>query len=295
MSATGRADRPRVGFVSAVEIGAACIDEIHEIGGRLDLIMTLEDTADRRKSGRADFADLATRHGCELAKVRNINDAPGLGVLRAANLDWLFIIGWSQIASAEVLSIPSKGTIGAHPTLLPVGRGRAPIPWAILKGLPETGVTFFLVDEGVDTGPIVEQEPITIEPTEDAGSLYRKVVTVHRRLIGEVWCQLTDDTVHAEPQDESRTTYWPRRKPADGEIHSTMTVEEIDRLVRAVTRPYPGAFVRREGEVVRIWEGTSNGSPQRLPVMEIPAIDGMWWATDFDHTSPGDSSWRSGR
>jgi methionyl-tRNA formyltransferase len=289
MSVTDSADRLRVGFVSAVEIGAACIDEIHEIGGRLDLIMTLEDTADRHKSGRADLADLATRHGCELVKIRDINDAQGLGALRAANLDWLFIIGWSQIASAGVLSIPSKGTIGAHPTLLPVGRGRAPIPWAILKGLPETGVTFFLVDEGVDTGPIIEQAPIPLEPTEDAGSLYRKVVTVHRRLIGEVWRQLTDDIVDAEPQDESRTTYWPKRTPADGEIHSTMTVEDIDRLVRAVTRPYPGAFVLREGRVVRIWEGTANGSLERLPMIEIPAIDGTWWATDFEHTGPGDS------
>jgi len=275
-------DQPRVGFVSTVEIGAACIDEIHKIGGRLSLIVTLDDAADRHKSGRANLVESATLHGCDLLKVRNINDTEALEALQAARLDWLFIIGWSQIAKPEVLSIPSNGVIGAHPTLLPVGRGRAPIPWAILKGLPETGVTFFLIDEGVDTGPIIVQEGIPIEPCEDAGTLYDKVVIAHRRLIGKVWCQLTDGTVQANQQDEANATYWPKRTPADGKIHSTMSVKEIDRLVRGVTHPYPGAFVSREGTTIRVWKGTAHAPPEQGASIAVAAADGTWWATDFE-------------
>jgi methionyl-tRNA formyltransferase len=77
-----------------------------------------------------------------LYKLNNINDADVAEVLKKYEIDWLFIIGWSQIASADFLKVPNKGVIGAQPMLLPTGRGRAAVPWVILKGLEKTGVTF---------------------------------------------------------------------------------------------------------------------------------------------------------
>src|SRR5690606_9572551 len=134
--------------------------------------------------------------------------------------------GWSQIAAAETISTPAKGAIGAHPTLLPEGRGRAAIPWAIIKGLTKTGVTFFKMDEGVDTGPILGQYEIPLAPAETATVLYDKVNQAHIQLIEKIWEDLAADRVEALAQDESKATYWEGRTPADGELRGEMTVLE---------------------------------------------------------------------
>ena len=100
-----------------------------------------------------------------------------------------------------------------HPTLLPQGRGRAAIPWAILKALPETGVTLFQLDEGVDTGPIIAQKVLPIAANETATTLYERVADAHRSLIGQVWPNLPSGNVQRRIQDESQATIWPGRTP----------------------------------------------------------------------------------
>ena len=270
----------RVGFVTAVEIGAACIREIEALGGPLDLIMTLREDTDPSKSGRADVASLAEGMNVPLVRVRSINDDDAVGALRAADLDWLFIIGWSQIASERVLAVPRLGALGAHPTLLPEGRGRAPIPWTILKGLTESGVTLFVLDDGVDTGPVVEQVKYPVAPNETALSLYAKAEAAHRELIRRVWPHVTSGSITALPQEDANATYWPTRRPSDGKIVRSMTVESVDRLVRAVTRPYPGAFVKTPASTIRVWRGSMD-DPHEADALAINCADGIFWATEY--------------
>src|SRR5690242_13717067 len=136
----------RVGFVTCVQLGLSCMEAIYEVGGKLDLAITLHDETAVAKSGRIYLNEFCAARHIPLVKVRNINDADALAAIASAQLDWLFIVGWSQIARRDVLNAPRKGVLGMHPTLLPQGRGRAAIPWAILLGLPETGVTLFKLD-----------------------------------------------------------------------------------------------------------------------------------------------------
>ena len=133
----------KIAFCTCVQLGKSCIEEVLRIGGHFDLFITLKDEQARQKSGRIYLDELAQRENTPLLKIRHINDPEVLEALAQYEIDWLFIIGWSQIAGEKVLAAPSQGIIGMHPTLLPLGRGRAAIPWAILKGLPETGVTMF--------------------------------------------------------------------------------------------------------------------------------------------------------
>ena len=128
-----------------------------------------------KKSGRIYLNDISKKSGTQLLKVNHINDTTVIKTLKKLEIDWLFLIGWSQIASVDVLNSCKSGVIGAHPTLLPIGRGRAAIPWAIIKGLNKTGVTFFKMDEGVDTGNILGQIEIDIDKKETSGTLYEKV------------------------------------------------------------------------------------------------------------------------
>jgi len=235
-----------------VQLGLACIEGIYETGNELELIITLQDDQAPDKSGRVYLDDFARRHSVELLKVRHINDPQA--IRRIESLDWLFIIGWSQIAGPEVLGAPREGVLGMHPTLLPTGRGRAAIPWTILKQLEVTGVTLFKLDSGVDTGPIVSQEVLPLSPDIDATELYQRVDEAHVALIRRVLPDLVAKRLSLVAQDDAKATVWPGRKPEDGRIDTNASVAEAERLVRAVTRPYPGAFfVDEDGAKTIVW------------------------------------------
>lgn len=243
----------RTAFATCVQLGLSCIQEVYRLGGRFDLFITLKDDMAAQKSGRIYLDEVASAHGTELLKIRNINDPEVIAALKTHGIDWLFIIGWSQIAHAEVLHTPKKGCIGMHPTLLPKGRGRAAIPWAILYGLKETGVTMFRLDEGVDTGDIIAQGIIPMRDGITATELYHLVEEMHVELMRRHWNEIVSGHVTCTPQDPSQATVWSGRKPEDGELFPTMTMQQAERMVRAVTHPYPGAFLRHGEQVLRIW------------------------------------------
>jgi len=243
----------KVGFVTCVELGLSCMEVIYDLGGRLDVAVTLQDENAKQKSGRIYLDEFCVRHDLPLVKVGNINDEASVDTLGAYDLDWLFIIGWSQIAHQRILNLPRCGVLGMHPTLLPEGRGRASVPWAILKGLKKTGVSLFKLDSGVDSGPILLQEEILLTEVTTATDLYDAVNRSHRNLMHDVWAILRCGNVRFHIQDESNATYWDARKPADGEITSAMSRIEAEILVRAVTRPYPGAFFIENAKKLIIW------------------------------------------
>jgi methionyl-tRNA formyltransferase len=247
----------KIGFVTCVQLGLACMEAIYRIGGRLELAVTLHDHLAQKKSGRAYIEGFCNQNAIDLLKVGNVNEQSVIDAVVAKQIDWLLIIGWSQIARKPILDAPALGTLGIHPTLLPEGRGRASIPWAILKGLKRTGVTLFKLDEGVDTGDIVDQEILPIASDETATSLYSRVQLSHETLIKRVWPQLVNNTLRLQEQDEEFASQWPARTPEDGRITSQMDCESIDRLVRATTHPYPGAFIDTTSKRYRIWAGVA--------------------------------------
>ncbi|HEC26221.1 MAG TPA: methionyl-tRNA formyltransferase [Gammaproteobacteria bacterium] len=246
----------RYGFVTCVQLGFSCIEEIYSAGSEIKLAITLKDNISREKSGRIYLDNFCKDNCIDLLKCNNVNDHEVISAINRHNIDWLFIIGWSQIAQAEILNAPNCGVLGIHPTLLPIGRGRAPIPWAIIKGYTETGVTLFKLDKGVDTGSILRQVIVPISSDETAASLYQRVREAHRDLIRDVWSDLDSYSIELLPQDESKATFWPKRRPDDGELFSTLTCIEADRLVRGVTKPYPGAFIQGPDATYRIWSAT---------------------------------------
>lgn len=267
----------KMAFATCVQLGLSCIEEIYRIGGSLDLLITLKDEKAKNKSGRIYLNDMANKHNVPLLKINNINDEEVIEALIEHQIDWLFIIGWSQIAKKETLEAPTKGCIGMHPTLLPIGRGRASIPWAILKGLKQTGVTMFKLDEGVDTGDIIGQGIIELDETTTATELYNKVDEMHITLISRYWDDIVNNNITLTVQNEKGATEWPGRKPEDGELLNNMTMDEADKLVRAVTHPYPGGFYRDGHKVIRIWSAKTD-----LNKGEIKLSDGYLILIDYE-------------
>lgn len=244
----------RLGFVTCVRLGLSCMKAIHDIGQNLSLVITLPDKIAIKKAGRVFLDDFCINHDIPLIKSTHINDEENVNLIKKNKIDWLFIIGWSQIASLEILQSVKYGVIGAHPTLLPVGRGRSSIPWAILKKLNHTGVTFFKIDQGVDTGPILIQDSINIDNAETATSLYGKIEELHVLLIKKLIPKLLLNNIDLIQQNESFATVWPSRGQEDGEINIFESVWEAERLVRAVTKPYPGAFYFEVNKKIIIWQ-----------------------------------------
>lgn len=277
----------KIAFTTCVQLGKSCIEKILDMDGHLDLLITLKDEKAKEKSGRVYIDDIANKYSIPLLKVNNINDKEAINTIRNMGIDWLFVIGWSQIVKPELLAIPKKGCIGMHPTLLPKGRGRAAIPWAIIKGLKQTGVSMFKMDEGVDTGDILGQVIIPLSDEITATELYKKVDEAHIELLEKYWQDIVEDVIVAQVQDESQATVWEGRKPEDGEITRTMTKKEAGRLVRAVTHPYPGAFYIENGKKIVVWSAAVGNLEKEVA---FHLTDGYLYPLDYEIKEEIDSN-----
>lgn len=174
--------------------------------------------------------------------------------IEAKQPDVIYCFGWSHILPDEILNIPRIGVIGYHPAELPYNRGRHPIIWSLVLGLKRTASTFFLMDAGVDSGDIISQEMVEIDPSDDANTLYRKLILTAQKQVVTLTRQLKNKTYKRVPQNHSIANYWRKRTKQDGLIDWRMGAEQIYNLTRALTRPYPGAHCVYRDREVKIWK-----------------------------------------
>lgn len=241
-------------WVSFDVVGLRCLDACAEAGVDVVGIVTLPGPVDPLRSGQCSFDEAAERHGAALIATDDVNAHETVAAVRALDADVGFVVGWSQLVGTELLGAARHGVFGMHPTLLPRHRGRAAIPWAILSGLAKTGVTLFeIVDPTADSGPIVAQLEVPIADDETATTLYERTADAHVELVREYAPQLATGTGPRLPQDASRASAWPRRRPADGIIDWETRAPYLWDWVRAQTRPYPGAFTYLGDERVVVW------------------------------------------
>jgi methionyl-tRNA formyltransferase len=148
---------------------------------------------------------------------------------------------------------PARGSYVIHDSLLPAYRGFSPTVWALVNGEQETGATLFAMEEGVDSGDVLGQEAVGIGPDDTIADVMARLTPAYERLVRDCIPAVLAGTAARRPQDESRATYTCRRVPADNVIRWDASTERIHNLIRAVTRPYPGALTRLEGRELRIW------------------------------------------
>ena len=243
----------RIALVGAVEGSLWALRAMIDEGCPPALVATLSLDLSHRHSDFVDLGPLADEHDIPVVRVRNINDPEPLEAMRAAAPDFIYIVGWSQICGPEFMAIAPDRAIGYHPAALPRMRGRAALPWTILNDEKITGGSLFWIDEGVDTGDILEQRFFHVSPRETARSLYDKHMTTLDQMIRASLASLKRKQPSRTKQDEVCATYAARRRPSDGLIDWSAPAIEIDRLVRAVSRPYPGAFTTLAGKRMVIW------------------------------------------
>ncbi len=251
----------RILYVGAIDFSRHCLQEVLKAGGDVVAILTLPKEKAGSHSDYADPSTVAAQHGITVHRIGNINAPQNVDLIWALAPDVIFVFGWSQIISKEVLDIPTLGCVGTHPALLPRNRGRHPLVWALIEGLEESGLTFFYLDEGADSGDILWQKPFPITLEDDAGSLHEKIKSLASEAIPVFLTQLERGTAPRIPQDHNRATYWRKRGEEDGEIDWKAPTIKTYNLVRALTHPYVGAHTYEEGRRVKIWGGSLPRGP----------------------------------
>lgn len=174
--------------------------------------------------------------------------------ITAAQPDLLWTTDYRYILHMPLVQVARLGGINLHPSLLPRYRGRASINWAILHGEHQLGLTAHMLAAGADTGDIVGQIAFELFDHEDVGDALDRLYPLYQQLTTRVIASLADGSLRRVPQVEALATTFPRRTPGDGAINWSRSAIEIHNLIRAVTRPYPGAFTGLRGEHVFIWK-----------------------------------------
>jgi methionyl-tRNA formyltransferase len=256
----------RAVWVSFDAMGRACLEATAAAGAEIVAVVTLPGPIDPERSGQAPFGDLTQRFDAPLLETSDVNSNATVAALRELEPDLIFVVGWSQLVAGDFIALARHGVYGMHPTLLPRHRGRAPIPWTILSGLATTGATLFeIVDETSDSGPVIGQLEVHVDPDETATSLYEKQTAAHVALLRELVPKLLDGTAPRVPQDASRASSWPKRAPIDGIIDWNTRAQYLYDWVRALTRPYPGAFTYIGDERVVVWQARTVAPEQEAP------------------------------
>lgn len=267
----------RAVIVGAVESSAVAIEEIaHARDWTLPLVVTLPTELRGRHSDFFDLEALAAQAGARLHRASSSNQPDVIDAIRAVAPDYILVIGWSQICRQEFLDLCPGKTIGYHPAPLPRLRGRAAIPWTILSSEPITAGSLFWLSEGTDTGEILRQEFFHVARRETAQTLYDKHMSALRTMLQGVLPELASGFERRVEQDERYATWAAKRTPRDGLIDWHSSAEAIDRLIRAVGKPYPGAFTHLSGEKLVIWRASPLSEGERHHAMpgQIVALPG---------------------
>lgn len=262
----------RTVWVSDDVIGRDCLHAAARSGAEIVGIVTLPEDAGIDRAARCAFVEEAARYGVGRLETRDVNADETRDWIRVLAPELAFVVGWYQLVREPFLALAEEGTFGMHPTLLPRHRGRASIPWAILSGLARTGVTLFeIVDETADSGAIVGQAVVDIAPDETATTLFDRVSAAHVQLLEEYVPQLVARSAPRAPQDPSRASTWPRRRPADGIIDWETRAPHLYDWVRAQTRPYPGAFTWHGDRKVVVWRARPVEDAEPAPAGTVVA------------------------
>ncbi len=247
-------DWRRLLFCGGTARGLAVLERLVADSAPLAGVYCFEQDAHELVRVEDDIHVLAERAGVPCKTVRRIGPDDEREILEELRPDLALVIGWRTMIPMSVIDATPRGWIGAHDSLLPRGRGFAPTNWAVILGHDAGGVSLMHLADGVDTGDLVAQRSIPIGARTTAPELYEAVTEATVELVAEHLEGLLEGTAPRAPQADADATYFCARTPDDGEIDWRSPTVEIDRLIRGLAYPYPGAWTTRRGHRLGVWE-----------------------------------------
>ncbi|HEX8147357.1 MAG TPA: methionyl-tRNA formyltransferase [Pyrinomonadaceae bacterium] len=239
---------------SAVPTLRRCVEEGHEVLG----VWTQPD----RPAGRGNrlkappVKEFALSRGLAVHQPSKIKTEEALALFTVREFDVAVVVAYGRILPPAFLRAPRLGCVNVHFSLLPKYRGAAPVNWAVVRGERETGVTTMLMDEGLDTGPVLLQRPTEIESGETAPRLLERLSHVGAELLVETLSRFGG--IEPRAQDDARATLAPILRREDGLIDWSLDAAQIEHRVRGF-QPWPNAFTTHRGRRLIVWRAEARG------------------------------------
>lgn len=243
-------------FFGTPAFAVPCLDALAEISEVCGVVCQPD-----RPSGRGQVLaappvkERALARGLDVYQPEKVRTGELAAWVRERNVDVALVVAYGRILPLDVLTAPRLGCVNVHASLLPKYRGAAPITWAVVRGEPETGVTLMKMDEGMDTGDMLEKFVTPIAPDETAGELSERLSALGALAVRRGLPRFVAGGYAPIPQDAARATTAPMLTKQDGHIDFAKSAVEVHDHVRGMS-PWPGAFATLRGKVVKVHEAT---------------------------------------
>jgi len=256
----------RVVFLGSGSFAIPSLEALLDAGHDVAAVVTQPDREKGRGRSLAPppLKPVAAARGLKILQPRRVREAESVAALRALAPDVQVVVAYGQILPRSVIDIAARGTVNVHASLLPLYRGAAPVQWAIVNGEAETGVTTMLIDEGLDTGPLLLAEATAIGEEETADALESRLAVMGGRLLVRTLSGLEQGALLPKPQDSTRATLAPLIKKEDGLIDWRQPAPALARRVRGF-HPWPGTHTSLRGHGLRVLRAQVDGGEGAPP------------------------------
>jgi methionyl-tRNA formyltransferase len=256
--------RPRIVFMGTPEFAVASLAACFDIG-EVVAVVTQPDKPKGRGNALAapPVKELALARGVPVLQPAKLRTPPFAEELRQYRPDVCVVTAYGKILPKDLLAVPAKGCVNVHASLLPRFRGAAPIQWAIAHGDVETGVALMVMDEGLDTGPVLAVKRLPIAPDETSATLYPKLSALGGDVLRESLPKYLSGELQPVPQPSEGMVLAPIINKEDGKLDFSRPAVELERRLRAFT-PWPGAYTTLGGKLLkvhRVRTGETKGAP----------------------------------
>jgi methionyl-tRNA formyltransferase len=247
-------DLPRLVFMGTPEFAVPSLKGLLAAGAAISLVVTQPDRPKGR--GRKTVAPpvklLAEAEGIPVYQPQKVKSGEAIERIAALAPACIVVVAYGQLLPSGILALPQLGAVNVHASLLPKYRGPAPIHWALIRGEEKTGVTTMLMDVGMDTGDILMQSEVVIEPKDTAGTLRDRLAVEGAKLLVETLYLLKRGTVQPRGQDDSQASLAPMLVKEDGEIDWNEEAKRICCRIRGLD-PWPGGFTLWKGKRLKLF------------------------------------------
>ncbi len=254
------------------DIGCAGIEALLATGYEIAAVFTHADDP-KENTFYGSVAQLCSLKGIPVHAPEDANHPLWIERIAKLNPDYLFSFYYRNLLSEALLATAGKGAFNLHGSLLPRYRGRAPANWVLVNGETETGVTLHRMVKRADAGAIIAQERVAIDRTDTALTLHAKLRNAASSLLHDTLPLLAQGKISETAQDESKATTFGRRTPADGKLLWKNSAEQLFNLVRAVTKPYPGAFCAVGEHKLIVWSADVVKGNEGLAPGRVISVD----------------------
>jgi len=251
----------KIVFMGTPDFSVNALENIVKAGHDVVGVITQPDKP-KGRGGKMQYTPVkekALELGLDVYQPQRVKETEFIEKLKEMNPDAIVVIAFGQILPKEILDMPKYGCINVHASLLPKYRGAAPIQWAVIDGEKETGVTTMYMNEGLDTGDIIDKVVVPIDKKETGGSLFDKLAIEGGKLILKTLIELENGTAVRTPQDDSTSNYAGMINKQLGKIDFNKSANEIERLIRGLN-PWPSAYTKMDGKTLKIWDADVDDS-----------------------------------